>query len=95
MRYWSQRATRRGVAETVRLWAHLTACTVSICRLPMYMGMASVLHYAAEASEVFAFLVMLPAACAAARKWTRERRRRGYRARHARLGRSLGPGRQR
>ena len=56
MRYWSQ-GDSAGVAETVRLWAHLTACTVSICRLPMYMGMASVLHYAAEASEVFAFLV--------------------------------------
>ncbi len=95
MRYWSQRATRRGVVETVRLRAHLTACTVSICRLPMYMGLASVLHYAAEASEVLAFLMMMPGACAAARKWTREHRRRGYRARHARPGRSLGPGRQR
>jgi hypothetical protein len=48
---------------------------MSICRLPMYMGMASVFHYAAEASEVLAFLVMLPGACAAARKWTREHRR--------------------
>ena len=60
----------------------------------MYMGMASVLHYTAEASEVLAFLVMLPGACAAARKWTREHRRREYRALHARPARSLSPGRR-
>jgi hypothetical protein len=56
--------------------------------VPMDMVMAAVLHYAAEASEVLAFLVMLPGACAAARKWAREHRRR-YRPRHARPGRSI------
>ena len=52
--------------------------------------MASVLSYAAEVSTVLAFLVMLPGACAASRKWAREHRRRAYRPRHARTGRSLG-----
>lgn len=49
------------------------------------IDMGAVLNYAAEASEVLAFLVMLPAVFAAARKRRRERRR-AYQPRHARAG---------
>ena len=42
--------------------------------MPMDMVMAAVLHYAAEASEILAFLMLLPGACVAARKWAQERR---------------------
>jgi hypothetical protein len=62
-------------------------CELSICHLsvlPMDMVMVAVLHYAAEASEILAFLIVLPGACAATRKWVRKHRRRGYRPRHAR-----------
>jgi hypothetical protein len=48
------------------------------------MGPAAALSYGAEACNVLAFLVVLPGACAAGRKWVREHRRRGYRPRHAR-----------
>jgi hypothetical protein len=62
------------------------------------MNLPSVLYYTTEASEILAFLMMLPGACAAARKWAREHRR-GYRPRHARArgarsaaaGTGLGP----
>ena len=53
------------------------------------MVMALVLSYTAEVSTVLAFLVMLLGACAASQKWAREHRRRAYRPRHARQGRSL------
>ena len=49
--------------------------------------MGSLLDYAAEASEILAFLVMLPGTCAAVRKWTRKHRGSGYRPRHAIPGR--------
>ena len=37
--------------------------------------MVAVLHYASEISEVLAFFVILPGACAAAREWSRAARR--------------------
>jgi hypothetical protein len=42
----------------------------------MDMVMVAVLHYASEMSEVLPF-VILPGACAAARKWSRAAPRRG------------------
>jgi len=53
---------------------------------------ATVLNYAAEASTILAFLVVMPGACATARKRIREHRRSRHRPRYARPGRFCGRG---
>ena len=64
------------------------------CRkMPADAGVAAVVIYAAGMSTIFTFLLHLPGAYAAARTWTRERRRRKYRPPHAGLDSSSGPGR--
>ena len=61
-------------------------CRSAICGWLHYaphVVMGQVVEYAAAVSTIVTCLIALPAACASARKWVRERRHVRYRPRHA------------